>query len=108
MYIARLKDENGNKVEIGEEVIMELWSRLAERGYWKQPENPIHDMQTEKEWLQAILDGMDPEKVESIIIFAQELGKVKRKIAELSEVEMAYRYDEMLEKRKEKAEKIKS
>ncbi|WP_281523561.1 hypothetical protein [Turicimonas muris] len=105
MYIARLKDENGNRIEIEEEVIMELWSRLAERGFWRQPEDPIHDMQTEKEWLQAILDGMDPERVESIIIFGQEPGEVKRKLAELSDVEMAYRYDEMMEKRKEETEK---
>ena len=54
MYIARLKDENGKRHEIQEEVIMELWSRLAERGYWKQPDNPICDMETEKELTESI------------------------------------------------------
>lgn len=105
MYIARLKDENGKRHEIQEPVIMELWSRLAERGYWKQPDNPICDMDTEKEWLQAILDGINPETVEEIIIFGQEKGKVKVKLAALSDAEMAYRYDELMEKRKQEKEK---
>lgn len=105
MYIARLKDENGKRHEIQEPVIMELWSRLAERGYWKQPDDPICDMDTEKEWLQAILDGINPETVEEIIIFGQEPGEVKRKLAVLSDVEMAYRCAELMEKRKQEKEK---
>lgn len=103
MYIARLKDEKGYLHEIQEEVIMELWSRLAERGYWKQPEDSMYDMATEKEWIEHIEEGMDPEKVESIVIYRKDDGEVKKKVGGVAEEEMAERLEALMDK-KEKEE----
>ena len=82
---------------------MELWSRLAEHGYWKQPEDSMYDMATEKEGIEHIEEGMDPEKVEAIVIYRKDDGKVKKKVGGVSEEEMAERLEALMDK-KEKEE----
>lgn len=107
MFIARIKNEKGKTIQIEENVIMELWSRLVEQKYWEQPKNSMYDMANEKEWIQHIDEGLDPDKVYSFTLYKQEEGCVKFKILHVNEEEMDERRERKAEEKKKEEEEKK-